>query len=314
MRRNRQVFQAQVANLFGRGDHFSKTRDGHMKLDTFQLSLDGRALSIKQHAVALEAVSQWRGKPTDTSVIEIEGIGSLEEGRAFVGDLCWLLSFATHSHVVPYNFRFGDTSSRIAVLMGPNCWRPPFLAQGNGEIVSFVTQVWSSYRAFKEMRSLNPLFHMIVYSDSPGTVLETQITTCIQCIESIKSYFALAEGVRFGITEKPNGQFVGRNGKSITFGELLGLTLKDVGMDMPETFPVITKLRNAIIHRGFIREHDNVTKYIFSSLEIGTMHDAMFAVMEQMQDLLREFILRLLGYKGDYWVYSQASRRPSVIS
>jgi hypothetical protein len=30
----------------------------------------------------------------------------------------------------------------------------------------------------------------------------------------------------------------------------------------------------------------------------------MFKVMEEVHDTIREYLLRLLGYKGDFWLYS----------
>jgi len=314
MAHNNPIFCARVANLIGYGDHLSESDNGRRVLNEFKLSLGGHVVTIKQQPVALLTLSGLWGKPADTSVIEVEGIRSLAEGKILVEDLCWLLSFATHSQVVPYYFCFLDVANRIPVPVGPNNWRPPFLSNGDGEIVNFISQVWARYRDLKEARGLNALFHMVVSSDLPGTILEAQITTCIQCIESVKSYFALVEGARFGITERPSGQFVDCNGRNLTFRTLLELTLNDVGMAMPGALPAIIRLRNALIHRGFIREYDNVTKHIFGSLQANSMHDAMFALMEHMQDLIREYVLRLLGYSGIYWLYSQASRRPASIS
>ena len=39
----------------------------------------------------------------------------------------------------------------------------------------------------------------------------------------------------------------------------------------------------------------------------------MFAIMERVHDLLREYMLRLLGYKGDYWAYSQSGMRKKTV-
>jgi hypothetical protein len=90
--------------------------------------------------------------------------------------------------------------------------------------------------------------------------------------------------------------------------------LQDVGMPLPPSFNQIKVLRNAMIHRGFIRETDNVTRHIFGALPPGHMHTAMFGVMEQAQDVLREYILRLLGYKGDFWTYSNEGSRHKKIT
>ena len=88
------------------------------------------------------------------------------------------------------------------------------------------------------------------------------------------------------------------------FEQLLKLTLQDVGMGLPSSFNEISKIRNALVHRGFIRETDNITKFIFGNAPSGGMHGAMFGVMEDAQDILREYMLRLLGYKGKWCAYS----------
>src|SRR5260370_837923 len=93
--------------------------------------------------------------------------------------------------------------------------------------------------------------------------IEGQVTTAVQCLESLKSYFALSEGHRFGIVETSYGSFRGPTSKrDLGFKYLLKAALNDVDMPLPSTFPIIRKLRNAIVHRGFIRESDAVTTHI----------------------------------------------------
>jgi hypothetical protein len=79
-------------------------------------------------------------------------------------------------------------------------------------------------------------------------------------------------------------------------------------------FNKIVRLRNALVHRGFIRETDKVTHYIFGALSVGAMHTAMFEVMEDTQDALREYMLRLLGYRGHYCSYSNSGMSHKTIS
>ena len=48
-----------------------------------------------------------------------------------------------------------------------------------------------------------------------------------------------------------------------------------------------------------------ITKFIFGPVPRGGMHSAMFGVMEDVQDILREYMLRLLSYKGQWCTYGQ---------
>jgi hypothetical protein len=180
-------------------------------------------------------------------------------------------------------------------------------------VSDFVQQAWPQYQKHKDSRAISAIIHMITKSDIVGTVLETQVTSSVQCLEALKSYFALSEGHRFKIKEDRDGSFVNAAKGQVNFAELLKLTLEDVGMSLPGNFRRIKRLRDALVHRGFIRETDRVTKFIFGPLSPGAMHTAMFEVMEEIQDVLREYILRLLGYKGGYWTYSNSGSTHKVI-
>jgi hypothetical protein len=175
-------------------------------------------------------------------------------------------------------------------------------------------QAWARYRAIGKDRGVGGLIDMIGFSIQPDSTIESQATASVQCLENIKSYFAICEGHRFGIREEPNGSFTKRNGKPASFEYLLKVTLKDVGMTLPPTFERIKRLRNAIVHRGYIRETNSVTRYIFGQLSPGAMHTAMFETVEAAQDILREFVLRLLGYKGGYWTYSNSGSTHKTIA
>ena len=84
-------------------------------------------------------------------------------------------------------------------------------------------------------------------------------------------------------------------------------------MAVPASFAKIVRLRNALVHRGFIREADRITQYIFGPLAPGAMHTAIFETMEEVQDIAREFVLRLLKYKGPFLLYSACNGPPKVL-
>jgi len=190
-----------------------------------------------------------------------------------------------------------------------NQFRPPF-ASGVGTLTDFIAQAWPVYKAKKNARAIKQLIHMITLTDADGTVLETKVTMTMQCLESVKTYFALSEGPRHGIRETKEGSFVDSSRKEVSFRDLLTLTLRDVGMNLPPSFSKIVKLRNALVHRGFIRETDRVTQYIFGPLGAGAMFNAIFETMEEVQDILREFVFRLLNHKGPFLLYSDSRGVP----
>lgn len=303
------LFRAKIVNLIGYGEKVTMRRDGSWARDKYCLNLDGHYVVIKQRKRVLNIKkNSVRGQMVDSSSITVSKIKSFEDGVELVDDLCWLLSFATQSSVAAYEFTYGSRKKQRSIMASYNAWRPPF-GSGIGKLSDFVTQAWPNYQKFKRNRPLSALIHMIDASDLSGALLESKITSSMQCLESIKSYFALTEGARFGIVEDKTGKFLDARGREISFGELLRRTLADVGMPLPPSFEKIKRLRNALVHRGFIRETDNVTRYIFGSLSAGEMHAAMFEVMEDVQDILREYMLRLLGYKGDFCTYSSHAHK-----
>jgi hypothetical protein len=297
------IFRARIVNLPGYGEHVTRHKNGGWTRDKTQLKLGDYAVTIKQRKSALKSDgSKSRGKQLDTSTIFVSKVRSLEEGAAVVDDLCWLLSFAHSSHIQAYDYSYGKNAKGHGVQGTYNHWRPPFHS-GVGKVSDFVQQAWPNYQKLKSTRPLPAFIHMIGASDLGGGLLEAQVSASVQCLESIKSYFAISEGARYKITEAKNGTFW-FGGKEMRFEQLLKLTVQDVGMTVPSSFKEIKRLRNALVHRGFIRETDNITKFIFGNAPPGGMHNAMFGVMEDAQDILREYMLRLLGYKGKWCAYS----------
>lgn len=306
-----QVFRAKIVNLPGYGELVTKHKNGWTR-DKYRFELGPHVIIIKQRKSALGlSGSKGRGRQIDSSFVTATKITSLNEGKILIDDLCWLLSFATQSHVAAYEFSFGKRRSFYPVSGLYNHWRPPF-SSGIGKISDFVSQTWPRYQTLKQQRPISAFIHMINDSDIGNGLLESRIAQSMQCLESVKSYFALAEGNHHNIREDKTGKFIDSNGKDISFERLLKLTLQEVGMPLPSSFGQIKKLRNALMHRGFIRETDNVTRYIFGPLSAGAMHTAMFEIMEETQDVLREYLLRLLGYKGNYFTYSNRGTHKTV--
>lgn len=306
------IFRAKITNLIGYGEKTTKRRNAWTR-DKFNVVLGGHSITIKQRKSALNVDrNRLRGGQIASSSISITKISSFEEGVTFVEDLCWLLSFATQSSVGAYEFTFDKRQVGHSVMGSYNAWRPPF-GNGIGKLSDFLTQTWPAYQRLKSTRPLSAFIHMIDASDLSGGLLEMKITASMQCLEAIKSYFALTEGTRFKIIEANNGTFLDASGKEIHFEKLLKLTLQDVGMTLPASFTKIKALRNALVHRGFIRETDKIARYIFGPHSAGAMHTSMFEVMEEVQDILREYMLRLLNYKGDYWTYSSGGRAHRTI-
>jgi hypothetical protein len=302
------VIEAKIVNLIGWGEvaraYRTKKTKGWRR-DTCQVKLGRHTVTIKQRKKALEPKNRnaLRGQTIDSSTMRVSHVKTFEEGEDIVVDICWLLSFATQSHVVAYNLKFGKRLRGHSVAGTYNSWRPPF-GNGIGSLTDFLKQTWPNYQRLKSQQPIHAFIHMLDASDISGRVMESSISFSMQVLESIKSYWAINDGPRHGITESPQGRFVKGRNNGVPFKDLLELTLKSVGMQLPPSITTIIRLRNALIHRGFVGEADQVTAYIFGPLKPGALHEEMFKVMEEVHDTIREYLLRLLGYKGDFWLYS----------
>ena len=127
-----------------------------------------------QRACVLKmSANNARGRLIESSTVRIARITTYKEGRDFVEALCELLSFARHSRIAAYEFRFGNRRTVHSIVAQCNQFRPPFGA-GVGELSDFIIQAWPAYRAQKQARALNGLIHMITLTDANRTVLETK--------------------------------------------------------------------------------------------------------------------------------------------
>ena len=112
-----------------------------------------------------------------------------------------------------------------------------------------------------------------------------------RALESLKSTFARVENIPFvkghfrklSNPPKPNP----RNEPTISFQEMLELMLGKVGIQNAPLAQIVN-LRNDIIHNGITQQTDPTNRKIF----------------EISQDLLREYLLRLLNYQGSFFLYS----------
>jgi hypothetical protein len=221
-------------------------------------------------------------------------VGKLNTVQDLLRQLSWLLSFATYSNVVyfGYDFQHGTTLGERWSVNGRLRYFRPLIEMMDGKAVrEFLERVWPTYSNIWNTRRLNIIINYILLADRPEQPLEAALVFSFVALESLKSTFATVENIPFvkgGFRKisnppKPNP----RNEPSFSFEELLTSMLTKVGM---QSAPIgqIVALRNEIIHNGITRQSDATNHRIFDSC----------------QDLLREYLLRLLGYYGPFLLYS----------
>lgn len=134
---------------------------------------------------------------------------------------------------------------------------------------------------------------MLTIAELPVQLLEVKIAQIFIVMENLKGTFATKTRSPFFKGYFRNDAYPKRplhKQPRIGFEALLTLMFKDVGMK--PSLRRIVRLRNEIIHFGLSRK-------IYSSLRKD---------YDYCHDVVREYLLKLLHYEGEYLLYSKASR------
>jgi hypothetical protein len=268
-------------------------------LDTIRLNYDGFQFRIVQHSDHLGYHSKYNNANVHTTDVFVTNVtvNTLPRVQLLLHELASLLSFATYSDVAycGYKFKHGkllggswSTTGRL------RHFRPPFETADGSAIRQFIEQTWPSFTALKKQRKLDVVIHYILLADRPEQPVEVQLLLVFVALESLKTTYARSKRIpfirgrfrRLGSPSKPNPG----SEHAYSFKELLKLMLCDVKMGKTGLKQPI-KLRDAIIHSGM------------ASARASTLHK----VHDSVQDILREYVLRLLNYRGRFWRYTPTS-------
>ena len=234
-----------------------------------------------------------------TSRIEIGGVKQFSEGESIVDDVCRLLAFAAISQVVPFEYRMGRHVKRISVS-GQSWQFRPVISIIDGDITaSYLEKVWPIYRKEKRRRKLAEVIEMLTFAELPLQPLEIRLAQIFIILENLKGTYARARGYpfvkgRFRRASSPPKTDPSKE-RTWSFEELLTEMLNEVKMK-PRLRRVI-QLRNEIIHFGLSRKP----------------YESLIKQYDSCQDIVREYLLRFLGYDGLYLVYSKACRESKLL-
>ena len=291
------LFTAQVANYFGIGNTRTDYQDGGWSWNVLCLELGRYRLRVVQDREVVANKIKREGLIYTTD-IEIAGVKKFEEGEHVVNDLCRLLSLASFSQVVPLQYFFSRCGKRLNIPAQAMHFRPLIEIRNGNKTQAYLEKTWMSYRKNKRSRKLAEVIEMLTIAELPVQPLEIKLAQIFIVMENLKSTFARKSGMPFcegffrdhRYPSKPL-----RKRPKIRFEELLTRMFKDVGMK-PSLRRVIN-LRNEIIHFGLSRKP-------YSSLRRD---------YDYCHDVVREYLLRLLRYEGDYLLYSSAARSISKL-
>ncbi len=166
-------------------------------------------------------------------------------------------------------------------MLGKAWYHSPVLEIRRGEVVRrFIDLAYPNYKRLERKRNLPQVIDYMVEMQA-DQFLEVRLLLAFVALESLKDTYARSKGLPFegGFYRKPPG---GRKAPRYSFEELVCMMFAEVGMR--RGLKRLVRLRNEIIHSGVSRKQPRI------------VHSAYAKV----HDVLREYIMRLLGYRGRF--------------
>ena len=284
---------AYVANCLILGEEATWNPDGSGIRDIVRFNCGGWVFCFRQRAdVAKGETQALRGVFCETSVVEVENVTQAQLAKVLeiLDSICWLLSFATQSRVVRYGYNFPKDSVKVqfmAVSGVVNDFRPPLDPRDAASVKRFVEQTYPTYRLLQKKRKLAAIFDYLIQSDLMSQPTEIRLLILFVTLENIKDTYARGQNIPYvkGYYRKPSIN-PGKSGAQYSFEDLLLEALQSVRMR--KGLKQVVSLRNEIIHSGLSRKS----------------HSRQMIMFERIQDLVREYIFRLLGYRGEFFTYA----------
>lgn len=283
---------AQIGNFLGCGQELTQYGDRSVR-DTLVVNCGGLQIRLVQREeIALGKVSDFAGGFVESTTAEIAGVepDGVDHALKVLDRICWLLSFASQSRVVRYSYEYPAGSKRgkaRSVIGFANYFRPVIDMRDEKETIHFVESCYDSYVQLERKRKLDVVFDYLVQAERRPQPTEIKLLISFIVLENLKGTFARSSGIPykkgfFRKLPKP-----ARGSDQYSFEELLSLMFKEVRMK--KGLKRVIKLRNEMIHSG---------------ISIKS-HQWQWKKYEHLQYLIREYILRLLNYRGDYLTFRE---------
>lgn len=290
--------RALVANCLIGGEKISDLGEGSLIRNTVTLTCGGREIFVIQHEKTIKKpVSHFTGKFAETTQILVPNVeeSAVPEVLACIDRICWLLSFACQSKVLCYGYDYPSEGRGIrkSVVGTARYFRPVLEIRDGAVIREFIEQTYPAYAHLEKSRTLNVAIDYLLQAERESLPTECRLTFAFVLLENLKHTYALSEGIPFVKGFFRTG--TSSNADTISFKAMLTRMFNAVGMK-PNLDQVVS-LRNSIVHSGVS----------------GLSHHANWIAYEQIQEFVREYLLRLLGFKGSYVMYSNVNGASAVI-
>lgn len=252
------------------GESFSEEVDGKASCDTLVFTCEGQRFIL-------------RTKPEQLAEILVENVGpqQLTATMEAIERICWLLAFATQSQVACYghNYPDGPPHKLLNSIHRPGQEADHVINPADGAAIrKFVDQTYPQFKALESARSLKVVIDYMLQAARPGLPMECKLVFLSVLLENLKHTY----GTHLQYAIK-GGKFVDPVTKArLGFQDMMNLMFSAVGM-APGLQPLVD-LRNEVLHTGVA----------------SLTHAQQKLQYDAATDLIREYLLRLLGFKGNF--------------
>ena len=297
---NNAELRASVANCIMGGNSVTRKNDGWIR-DLVEFDCGGYRFVFRQKPEVISRdFNQHIGTFYETTEVTVADVApnKVQAVEAAIGRICWLLSFAGTCQVIPFEYEYpngsGHRHSKSASGTVQN-FRPAFEMVDGAQLKSFVEQTYEKYTRLELSRKLNVVIAYLVQAERPFQPTEVRLILVFVALESLKDTFARCQSIPYvkGFFRKPPKK-PGGDGAKYLFEELLTMMFRQVGMR--RGLKRVIQLRNDLIHSGLSRKP----------------HSRQMSLYADVHDLIREYLLRLLGYRGRYSPYAFERRGVSA--
>ena len=262
--------RAYVMNSKVQGESFSEEVDGKVVRDTSVFTCEGQRFVLQT-------------KPEQRAEILVENVGPQQVTATMeaIERICWLLAFATQSQVACYGHNYPDCTPHklLNSIHRPGQEADHVINPADGAAIrKFVDQTYPQFKALESARSLKVVIDYMLQAARPGLPVECKLVFLSVLLENLKHTY----GTHLQYAIK-GGKFVDPVTKArLGFQDMMNLMFSAVGM-APGLQPLVD-LRNEVLHTGVA----------------SLTHAQQKLQYDAATDLIREYLLRLLGFKGNF--------------
>jgi len=305
--------EADLINLFMTGEEFSVNDSGHGYKDTTIITCNGYSFKFKQHDINLKPIN-FCNQTLITTTVSINNIPKeeIEKVLETIDNICWLLSFAQQCPIYRCNYKISnqkiESLNCSAILINP----PKYIIENRRKCIKFfIEQIYERFIKIKATRLLTTVFGYLCEANKYHLALESKLILHYVLIENLKYTFAKDQGYKekggsFSHPTYPNlnhlcpdkteycfdentGLWIHKKYRKCGYSEMTRRMFEFIRIRRAEISTILKK-RNKIIHEGILLAFSDPT---YSQTAIEDLHN--------VSDLLRQYMLTLLGYKGSYF-------------